>query len=74
MIPILFVFSICYLAFMCNTVCDMETNSISFLTWADFEFNEDNSKLTKITHRAQTANNKARQIINPIFSLDQPGL
>ena len=25
---------LCYLAFMCNAVCDMETSIISFLTWS----------------------------------------
>ena len=49
MVPLLFVFSICYLAFMCNTECDMETSIISFLTCFDFEFNADNSKLTRST-------------------------
>ena len=35
MVPLVFVFSICYLAFMCNAVCDMETSIISFLTCFD---------------------------------------
>ena len=31
MVPFLFVFCICFLAFMCNAVCDMKTSNISFL-------------------------------------------
>ena len=58
MVPLLFAFSIYYLAFMCNAVCDMETSIISCLSF-DFEFNEDNSKLTRSTQRAQTSLAKA---------------
>ena len=51
MVPLFFVFSICYLAFMCNAVCDMESSIISFLTCFDFELNEENSKLTRSAQR-----------------------
>ena len=67
MVPLLFVFCICYLAFTCNAVCDIETSIISFLTCFDFELFGQGSSLQPYCPDSRHVSPWLRQHITPIL-------